>query len=877
MILVTSTSVAAPSTTLAAATAATGAPPRQVAAAAAARPSPTRRRRTRRPAAPAASAARGGSGNRYRELVERDVLPDGSANTPARRLSAAVRDAPSLRALARLRARTGGRGSSAWDDAKHAPGALMRAASLHYYRLAGERGGAAGRLRGLLLAAAAAAAGAGGERGEGDEEGAWRNRREPREGGGGRWRGRDDRPFSSTTVAEDLAALLADLAPLIDRDPRVAKRVEGEKIAQLLVVAWRAGAAIADVRPLCPLADGGRPASGRAPPPRPPPLIPAHAVAPLARELTRSGGRKLPGHAPDLLAELAAALAGLGWRDRRLWLALADAARRALMVRGRPDDDEGGAALAAAAAEGGGGYDRGARPPPPALQAADLAPLAAGVAAAAAAEAAVGGAPPLPAAEARAVLAALARAASRAGLPALLPPGELAVLARAYAMAWGPRAGVAELERGAEPGDGGDDDNGGGGGQREAAAVDVASFVAAIAEEMTGAVRSAEAPGGHDLDAALFAPHWDEEEEEEEEEEGEGQDDAAAAATSVAVGAAFFAGAPAAPPLSLWCATSGWPSAVPPPRDYVDVLEATHGAFGCAGGGGGGGGGSSTAPSSAATAAAAAAARLQRAHAALFAAAAEHVLAARPSLEPPQLAALLRLCASEVEAAAATGERSRSDTNSLFLARRLAARLARAVAAAAPLEAWRPREVAAAAEALAELSAARAPDLHGEEEEEEEEEEDDSARPAAAAAAAARRARAASASAREGDAFSAALRAALAAAAAAAGPSSWPLAELVAVLCAGVRGLAAAGGSAAAAAQDDPLLLLVARAAAAGAAAGAADAGGGGGDRPSSPPPLTSAAQADLLWALSRVRGLRTEREQLLTRLAAAAAAAVGG
>jgi hypothetical protein len=679
----------------------------------------------------------------------------------------------------------------------------MRATSLHYYRAVGQRGKGALRLRELLVGVQAAAAGGGGRRAAVEEE------QQEQEG--------EDATAASrgpSSVAAELAGLLSDLAQALDRDPQVAKRVEGEKVAQLLVVAWRSGAAVADVEPWS--GGGGSSSSGKRRRP-PPPLIPAHAVAPLVTELVRSGARKMPAHAPDLMAELAAAMAGLGISDGRLWAALADAARRALLREQQQQQAEEPSAAAA-------------------VQAADLAPLAAGMAAAAARAEAGAGARTvgLPAAEARAVLAALARAALRGGLVPLLPPSELAVLARAYGMVWGPRAGVAELER-AGVGGGDDHDN-------DDDRCAVAAFVAALAEEAAAAVASAEAPGGHDLDATLFARHWDEEEEGERQEEDEG-------ALSAAVAGSFFPGAPRTPSLSLWCATgSGWLSAVPPPRDYVDVLEVTRDAFGCV--------------SSCSLLSSSPAGRLQQAHASLFAAAAEHVLAARPTLQPDETAALLRVCAAE----AAGDDRQQPAVAVSFVERRLAARLARAMAAAAPLEDWGAREVAVAAESLARLCALRDPvagaGVLDDDEEEEDEMEDWAAappprrRPAAAAAAAGL-----AASARERGAFEAALRAALAAASAASG--AWRPADLVAVLSAGVRGLAGGEGAdrSSSAAASAPLLLLLARAAAA--------------EAERDPRALAPSVQADLVWALSRVKGVRAaERERLLAAMAAAAAAA---
>ena len=104
----------------------------------AARPPPLllgARRPHRRLSTPPPAALRRSSGNRYRELVERDVLPDGSPNTPARRLSAALREASSLRALRALVTRTAGRQSSAWEPRKHAPLAVMRATSLQVFAM----------------------------------------------------------------------------------------------------------------------------------------------------------------------------------------------------------------------------------------------------------------------------------------------------------------------------------------------------------------------------------------------------------------------------------------------------------------------------------------------------------------------------------------------------------------------------------------------------------------------------------------------------------------------------------------------------------------------------------------------------------------------
>jgi hypothetical protein len=60
--------------------------------------------------------------------------------------------------------------------------------------------------------------------------------------------------------------------------------------------------------------------------PKPQPEV----LDPLVRELMRDGGKKLPAGKPDLLAELAAALARLQWRELEVWLAIAAAAKGSL-------------------------------------------------------------------------------------------------------------------------------------------------------------------------------------------------------------------------------------------------------------------------------------------------------------------------------------------------------------------------------------------------------------------------------------------------------------------------------------------------------------------------------------------------------------------
>ncbi|KAI8472780.1 MAG: hypothetical protein J3K34DRAFT_519487 [Monoraphidium minutum] len=98
----------------------------------------------------------------------------------------------------------------------------------------------------------------------------------------------------------DLADLLGAMAPDLG-DGRITRLLEGPRAAQLVVVVARAW-----------------------------PGAPEHVVDPLVRELLRAGATKLPAKTPHLLAELAAALAGLGWRERPAWLAIANAARALL-------------------------------------------------------------------------------------------------------------------------------------------------------------------------------------------------------------------------------------------------------------------------------------------------------------------------------------------------------------------------------------------------------------------------------------------------------------------------------------------------------------------------------------------------------------------
>ncbi|KAF8058347.1 hypothetical protein HT031_005665 [Scenedesmus sp. PABB004] len=100
----------------------------------------------------------------------------------------------------------------------------------------------------------------------------------------------------------DALGLLCLVGPEL-RDARVLRALNPERLAELLVV-------------LSAL----RPAPG------------PELVDPLMRELLREGGKKLPVK-PDLLCELAAALARLGWRERAAWLALASGATRSLQAQ----------------------------------------------------------------------------------------------------------------------------------------------------------------------------------------------------------------------------------------------------------------------------------------------------------------------------------------------------------------------------------------------------------------------------------------------------------------------------------------------------------------------------------------------------------------
>jgi hypothetical protein len=143
------------------------------------------------------------------------------------------------------------------------------------------------------------------------------------------------------TVA-DLEALLQLLTPDL-ADAAVVRLVEGPRLAQLLVVAARAGLAAPDyfVDPLvqvggcaCVLrmyvacverAEVLKEAPLPAHPSTRSPFRPADRSTP--QELMRGGGAKLPATTPHLLAELATALAAIGWRERPLWLAIVSAAK----------------------------------------------------------------------------------------------------------------------------------------------------------------------------------------------------------------------------------------------------------------------------------------------------------------------------------------------------------------------------------------------------------------------------------------------------------------------------------------------------------------------------------------------------------------------
>uniref|UniRef100_A0A383VSK9 Uncharacterized protein n=1 Tax=Tetradesmus obliquus TaxID=3088 RepID=A0A383VSK9_TETOB len=84
-------------------------------------------------------------------------------------------------------------------------------------------------------------------------------------------------------------------------DPAVCRVLDSARLAQLLVVLSALN-------------------------PQPGPEV----LDPLVRELMRDGGKKLPASKPDLLAELAAALARLEWRELEVWLAVAAAAKGSL-------------------------------------------------------------------------------------------------------------------------------------------------------------------------------------------------------------------------------------------------------------------------------------------------------------------------------------------------------------------------------------------------------------------------------------------------------------------------------------------------------------------------------------------------------------------
>ena len=131
-------------------------------------------------------------------------------------------------------------------------------------------------------------------------------------------------------TASDARALFELLTPDL-ADARAARLLEAERACQLVVVAARCQGAAGD--PGGGGMGGGfyhsssSSGSGYALEGGSTSVAPPEMVDAIVKELMRSGGAKLPRRAPQLLADLAAALADLGWRERPLWLALATAAK----------------------------------------------------------------------------------------------------------------------------------------------------------------------------------------------------------------------------------------------------------------------------------------------------------------------------------------------------------------------------------------------------------------------------------------------------------------------------------------------------------------------------------------------------------------------
>jgi hypothetical protein len=102
---------------------------------------------------------------------------------------------------------------------------------------------------------------------------------------------------ADAATSQQLAELLQATAPELAR-PQAVRGIDARKLSQLLVCIAR-----------CGLLD-----------------TPLYVLDPLVRELLRGGGQKLPRDTPDLLAELALALAQLGWEEEEVWTGITSAA-----------------------------------------------------------------------------------------------------------------------------------------------------------------------------------------------------------------------------------------------------------------------------------------------------------------------------------------------------------------------------------------------------------------------------------------------------------------------------------------------------------------------------------------------------------------------